>query len=71
MEGEREAEALRRILRGTVETTPGAILEYAAVVDPGTFEEAEGRLPRALALVAARVGGTRLIDNQRLDVDEA
>lgn len=69
-EGEREAEALRGILRETIETTRGASLDYAAVVDPGTFEEASGRLPRALALVAARVGGTRLLDNQRLDADE-
>ncbi|KQM81593.1 pantoate--beta-alanine ligase [Agromyces sp. Leaf222] len=47
----------------------GVDLDYFVVVDPGTFlpvdEEYRGR---ALVLVAARVGATRLIDNDFVDV---
>jgi len=43
----------------------GAALEYLAVVDPATFAPVDdGYRGRALVLVAARVGGTRLIDNR-------
>jgi pantoate--beta-alanine ligase len=43
----------------------GADLEYLAVVDPATFRPVDdGYRGRALVLVAARVGGTRLIDNR-------
>ncbi|KAA9394134.1 pantoate--beta-alanine ligase [Kocuria coralli] len=40
-------------------------LDYLVVVDPATLEEA-APAPGALALVAAHVGDTRLIDNLRL-----
>ena len=45
---------------------PGVTLEYVAVVDPATFvrlqpDQAAG--DASLALVAARVGRARLIDN--------
>ena len=43
----------------------GADLDYLAVVDPATFLPVDdGYRGRALVLVAARVGGTRLIDNR-------
>lgn len=42
--------------------------DYAAVVDPETFQPPAGRGPALLA-VAARVGTTRLIDNLLLDHD--
>jgi pantoate--beta-alanine ligase len=43
----------------------GAELDYLAVVDPATFRRVDdGYRGRALVLVAARVGGTRLIDNR-------
>jgi pantothenate synthetase len=47
----------------------GLELEYAALRDPDrwTNDEPRGRMERAIALVAARVGGVRLIDNLRLD----
>ena len=38
-------------------------LDYAAIVDPETLEPLEEVRPGAVALVAARVGATRLIDN--------
>lgn len=42
---------------------PGVQLDYAAVVDPQTLQELDTDQPTAVALVAARVGSTRLIDN--------
>lgn len=43
----------------------GAQLDYVVVVDPATFRPVDdGYRGRALVLVAARVGGTRLIDNR-------
>jgi pantoate--beta-alanine ligase len=44
-------------------------LDYFAVVDPGTFlPVGDGYRGEALALVAARVGSTRLIDNATITV---
>lgn len=48
-----------------------AELDYAALVDPATFEDFV-RLERpALAILAARIGTTRLIDNELLDAPPA
>ncbi len=44
----------------------GAEIEYWAIVDPGTFEPLAHVVPGALAIVAARVGDVRLIDNATL-----
>ena len=43
--------------------TPQARLDYATVVDDRTFEEIATVGPPARALVAARFGDVRLIDN--------
>ena len=52
--------AARRVISGE----PAVALDYFALVDPGTFDEvADDYRGAALAIVAARVGGTRLIDN--------
>jgi pantoate--beta-alanine ligase len=61
--GERDGDALRRLLEERIAQTPGAALDYAAVVDADTLAPA-GRLtgPTLLAL-AVRFGATRLIDN--------
>jgi pantoate--beta-alanine ligase len=55
-----EAEARRILLEA------GARVEYWAVVDPSTFEALAQVVPGALAIVAARVGEVRLIDNMPL-----
>ncbi|NLT26283.1 MAG: 4-phosphopantoate--beta-alanine ligase, partial [Microbacteriaceae bacterium] len=45
----------------------GAAVDYVAIVDPATFMAVdESFAGEALALVAARIGTTRLIDNRRL-----
>lgn len=63
--GERSADRVRQILQQTVELEALARLDYAEVADADTLEPLErlaaGR--RAIALLAARVGPARLIDN--------
>jgi pantothenate synthetase len=43
--------------------TPRVRAEYATLAHPDTLEEVAAVLPKLVALVAARVGTTRLIDN--------
>ena len=52
------AEALRVLAR-----EPAAQLDYCRIVDPDTLEDISNVGGGALVAVAARVGGTRLIDN--------
>lgn len=53
--------------RARIEAQPAVKLDYLAIVDPESFREASpDHHGPALMLVAARVGTTRLIDNQRL-----
>lgn len=64
--GERDAEALREIVRREVAARPSASLEYVSVADPETLEEVSQAQAGALISLAARVGSARLIDNIRL-----
>jgi pantoate--beta-alanine ligase len=59
--GEREPDRLTQVLRQRLETEPLAQVEYAALVDPEKFTA-----PGSLAVLAVRVGRTRLIDNHDL-----
>ncbi len=62
--GERSADRVRQILASTVQSERLATLDYGDVVDALTLEpltDLTGR--RAVALLAARVGPARLIDN--------
>ena len=68
-DGERCAGVLRAALRAVLDRE-GLEIEYAEVRDPEAFSEVpadDERLSRAQALVAARLGRVRLIDNLRLD----
>ena len=50
-------------------TAPAVRLDYVALVDPATFEPIEdGFVGRALLIMAARVGSTRLIDNLSISI---
>jgi pantoate--beta-alanine ligase len=60
-----EAEA-QRILSSESEVTP----DYLAVIDPLTFKRPEVATAGNAAIVAARVGSTRLIDNMLLGQDD-
>ncbi|MFF9565145.1 pantoate--beta-alanine ligase [Leifsonia sp. NPDC014704] len=60
-------EAALQAARAHVKADPAVKLDYLAIVDPDTFREASpDHHGPALMLIAARVGTTRLIDNQRL-----
>jgi pantoate--beta-alanine ligase len=67
-EGERDADRVRQILSQTISLEMLATLDYAEVADAETLEPLARISPAraAVALVAARVGPTRLIDNARL-----
>ena len=61
--GEREAAHLVAAMAREIGATPQARLDYAAVVDDDTFEELRTVDRSARAVVAARFGDVRLIDN--------
>jgi pantoate--beta-alanine ligase len=65
-DGELRGEALVETMRKVVAQSPGVDLDYAAVVDPVTLEPLDEVAGEARALVAARVGPVRLIDNMPL-----
>jgi pantoate--beta-alanine ligase len=60
--GESDAAVLKAALLGGMRV-PGVEPEYAEVVDPRTLEAVVRAVPGVVCAVAARVGGTRLIDN--------
>jgi pantoate--beta-alanine ligase len=63
-----DATTARESLRRRLGEAPGVHLDYAEICDPATLEPLEGVVEGpAQALVAARVGPARLIDNLRLD----
>lgn len=56
--------AARAVLSEAASATPPVVVDYLALVDPGTFGEVTGEYRgEAVLAVAARVGATRLIDN--------
>jgi pantoate--beta-alanine ligase len=66
--GEREGDRVRQILRQRIESEGRATLDYADVADAETLEPLDvlSSDRPAIALVAARVGPARLIDNALL-----
>jgi pantoate--beta-alanine ligase len=63
--GERRGDRVRQILRETIESEQLVRIDYAEVADADTLAALDNLDPgrRAVALVAARVGTTRLLDN--------
>jgi len=61
--GERDAEALRRILREAINAEPLARLQYVSCADYDTLEELEKVTGKTLLSMAVFIGKTRLIDN--------
>jgi pantoate--beta-alanine ligase len=64
--GETDGAALQRELAESIASEPGVTLDYAAVVDAETLESVTELRREGRALVAARVGSARLIDNVAL-----
>ena len=65
--GERDAQVLVAEMAKTIAANDAVRVDYVAIVDEETFEEPREIDRPARALVAARVGPVRLIDNVRLD----
>ena len=59
--GEHDPHRLRALMTGRLSLEPLVSPEYVELVDAATFQK-----PGTLAVVAARVGKTRLIDNHDL-----
>ena len=67
-DGARDANAMRALMAATLNAAPGVAMEYVSVADARTLAELDvidSDRP-ALASLAARVGGVRLIDNALL-----
>jgi pantoate--beta-alanine ligase len=61
--GERDAGELVTAGRRAFDSAPDVAIDYLAVVDPRTLEPVPRAERGSVALVAARVGATRLLDN--------
>lgn len=61
--GEREPRRLQQLMQQRLTQTSGLTVDYAIVVDPETMAELDEPATGMVALIAARVGKTRLIDN--------
>jgi pantoate--beta-alanine ligase len=57
--------AIERTMRETMERN-GIVVEYAVLADPESLDPLTDHAIRAVALVAGRLGSTRLIDNREL-----
>ena len=65
--GETDLAAVRREMRAVLEGTPGVRVDYVTIADPETLAELSRPQSQMVALVAAHVGKTRLIDNVLID----
>ena len=63
IDGDANTEDLETIGRGIIASEPEVKLDYFAVVDEKTFKRPSAASTGSAAIVAARVGTTRLIDN--------
>lgn len=61
--GEERTESLLSAGRKIIDTEPGVTIDYLAVTDPVTLEPVDEATVASVAMIAARIGRTRLIDN--------
>jgi pantoate--beta-alanine ligase len=66
-QGRRDAAEIVETMRSLIESAPGARIDYVALVDPGTLEPVARILGPTAAVLAVRIGSTRLIDNELLE----
>jgi len=64
--GERNADIIREKIRQMLLTGGVDEIEYISLADPETLGEVEQLSTPVMALIAARIGKTRLIDNRRI-----
>jgi len=65
--GERSADALTAVMRQSLAQSGIEKIDYAVICEPETLQPIEMLVQPAVALIAAHVGATRLIDNEILD----
>ncbi|HUJ30338.1 MAG TPA: pantoate--beta-alanine ligase [Candidatus Acidoferrum sp.] len=68
--GEHDVARLLVALRQVVDAEQSVSLDYAEIVDAETFEPVVTLRRRCYVLLAARVGGTRLIDNALIEQED-
>ena len=68
--GQTEVLRLLETMRQVFNNVPGAALDYAEIVDAETLEPVLRLRKTCLALVAAFIGKTRLIDNAQIEANE-
>ena len=66
--GERDSARLIQTLRGVLAAEPLALPDYVEIVDANSLEAVTALRDECLALLAVRIGATRLIDNMLMDV---
>jgi pantoate--beta-alanine ligase len=66
--GERNPMIVKQALVTAIQATPGAVLDYAEVVDAESLRPPDRLAGRILLAVAVRFRQTRLIDNEMVDV---
>ena len=64
---ERDLIKVQAAMRAHLESQPGVKVDYALIADADTLEVLHEPRPKMVALIAARVGATRLIDNRELN----
>ena len=69
--GENTSASLEAAMRVELETAPVDSIDYAAIVHPDTMEPVDVVDEGAIAIIAARVGSTRLIDNMTIMAKES
>jgi pantoate--beta-alanine ligase len=67
--GERDAARLLAAMRAKLESESRVTMDYAEIVDAATFEPSRVVRGNCYALIAAKVGATRLIDNAFIEQD--
>ncbi len=67
--GERSSDKLEMAMREELTKAPVDSIDYAAIVDPATMEPLTQVDDSAVAIIAAKVGSTRLIDNMTILTD--
>lgn len=67
--GQRDAARLVQTIRGALSAEPLATVDYAEIVDAESLEPVTLLRGECLALVAARIGATRLIDNMLIEME--
>lgn len=66
----RKTETIIAVMRNILEQKTSIKIEYISIVDEKTLENIEFIKDKALAAIAVRIGGTRLIDNIPIDISE-